>query len=113
MESLLARTRVGLYGGIRTPCNPGSGTSPARGQFRAEIGGEGTGEPFGLFGAVVERDAVIGVAAEEQPRVPGRALLDPGDALAVAEQVLRDRPVPAHDVMKDRRRRDAQRQPHL
>ena len=40
-------------------------------------------------------------------------LLDPGHAVVVADEVLRDGAVPADDVVKDRRRRRATRRPPI
>src|SRR5947209_11276612 len=55
-----------------------------------------------LLGAIVDRDAVIRVAAQEKAGVCGEPLFDRGDSLRMAEHVLRDGPLPADDVDEDR-----------
>src|SRR5207248_2372772 len=61
---------------------------------------DASGENSGLFHAIVQRHSAIRIAAEEQTWMPPRPLFDPGDAFQVAEVILRDRLVPADDLMK-------------
>src|SRR5207244_1875927 len=55
-----------------------------------------------LLGAIVEGDAVIGIAAQEEAGMAGEAGCNPGDALEMAQMVLRNGAVPADDLVIDR-----------
>jgi len=60
------------------------------------------GEAVGHLDAVVEADAVEGVADDRKAGMAGGELFDFGAAFAVAERVLRDALLPAADAREDR-----------
>src|SRR3954451_1838771 len=99
--SVVPGPTLGFAGYVIKP--PRGGDKKFRGKSAAsrprKLGklGQPPGQDFGLFGAVIEGHAVVSVAAEEQPRVTGGPLLDPGHAVEVAQVILRDGPVPADD----------------
>src|SRR5437899_3583561 len=75
--------------------------------FRLDEGSHLAGKEFGLFRAIVEPNAVIGIAAEEESRMRSSQSLDGCHPVKVSEMILWNGPIPADDMMKYRRRRDA------
>src|SRR5438552_124398 len=78
--------------------------------LRLDKGSHLPGEELGLFCAIVECDPTVGVAAKEESRMCGSRCLDGCHAVKMSKVVLRNAPLPAHDVMKDGRGCNAHRE---
>src|SRR5437868_210238 len=76
--------------------------SPSRSHGR-QVLGDSAGKKFALFSAIVECDPVITIAAQKKAGERGGPLLNGANALQMSAQVLGDGPLPADNVMKDRR----------
>jgi len=61
------------------------------------------GEQPGLFDAIVEGHAAIGVAAKEQTGMPRQPIVDPSNPFEMAQMILWNGAPPSNDVMEDRR----------
>src|SRR5437870_3454859 len=77
---------------------------PARGLRRPEGGHQARRQFFRLLGAVIDRHAAIGIAGEKQTRIVSGPRLDGRHALQMADEILRNRMIPADNALKDRRR---------
>src|SRR5690349_4678182 len=76
----------------------------------AQIVANNGGKAFSLLGAVVQRHAAVAVAAQKKTGMPGSACFNSTYPLGVADVVLRNRAVPADDVVQNRGRLNAQGQ---
>src|SRR5437870_4854346 len=73
---------------------------PGRAFFaRGEEGMHALGQHAGLLDTVVERDPAIAVAAEEQAAMLLQAFVDPCNPLEMSKVILRNRALPAHQVL--------------
>src|SRR5438132_5232803 len=73
---------------------------------RSKKRGNTSGQSFGLFDTVVERDALIGIAGEKKAGVLSGLLLDIPHPFQVPHEILRNRPIPTNDRSEDGLGRD-------
>src|SRR5262245_34491071 len=67
---------------------------------RFEKGHHSLGKYIGLFDTVVERDAVVCIAAEEKSGKLAGSILDPCHLVEMTQAILRDGLVPTNDGME-------------
>jgi hypothetical protein len=58
------------------------------------------GQETRLLHAIIHGHSPVGVAADEEPRMTRKALIDPGDPFKVPEEILRNGAVPADNVVE-------------